>query len=187
MCDPVTATTLAVLAGGTQMYSQIEQGKQTRAVANYNARELENQATRTRNKGVEEENIQRQRTAELRAQQLARIGAAGVDAETGSAADLLQDTDILGEVDALRIRQNFQDEANQIDRQAELTLQQGKNAERTRYISAIGTALSTAATVGSLNAPVPAAGSTEALGAAGVSGTPVNPKWYTNSSSFFGG
>lgn len=183
MCDPVTASTLMVVAGATQAYGQVEQGRNARDVAEYNARELENQAISTRNKGVEEENIQRRKTAQLQSLQRAQLGAAGVDIDMGSAADIQQDTELLGEVDALRIRTNFEDQATQMERQGALTLQQGKRAERAGYISAAGTLLGSmagaASVEGGIFSSAGGAGSTGSL-----AGSPVNAKWYNSSSSF---
>ena len=100
MCDPVTMTTLAIVAGGTQAYSQVQQGKTAKATGDFNAREMENQATSIQNKGTEEENIKRRETAEFLSKQRALLGASGIDIDTGSAGDLQQDTDLLGEVDS---------------------------------------------------------------------------------------
>ena len=176
MCDPVTMTTLAVVAGATQAYSQVQAGRTAEATGNYNAREMENQATSIRNKGTEEENIKRRETAEFLSKQRAMLGASGIDIGSGSAADLQQDTELLGEVDALRIRRNFTDQAETVERQSELTRSEGRSAKRAANLSALGTVLTTAATVGMINAPVPAG----AAAPAATSGGTVAPKWYTN-------
>jgi hypothetical protein len=179
MCDPVTAAlVLTAAAGGVTAYSQVQQGHNARDVARYNAREMENQATNTRNKGTEEENIQRQKTAELLSRQRAQLGANGIDIDSGSAADLQQDTEILGEIDALRIRTNYADEAATIDRQAGLTKLQGENANRAGKLSAFGTVLTTAASMGAF------AGSSAATGGGqSLAGSPVDSSWYDSSSS----
>jgi len=182
MCDPVTMTTLSIVAGGTQAFSQVQQGKEAMGVARYNAREQENQATAIRNKGVEEENIQRRQTAETLSLQRAQLAASGIDIDAGSAGDLQADTELLGEVDALRVRTNFLDQADTVDRQADLTISQGRAARRASNLAAVGTVLSTAATVGMINAPVPAA-SAGAAGAASGSNGAVASKWYSTNSS----
>lgn len=171
MCEPTTMTVMALTAaaGATQAYSQIQQGRATEASANFNAREMENQATRIRNKGVEEENIQRRSTAEFLARQRAMLGASGIDIQSGSAADLQQDTEVLGEVDALRVRRNFSEQADVAERQALQTRAEGKAAKRAANVSALGTVLTTAASVGMMGAKPPP-------------GT-VSPKWYTPNSA----
>ena len=131
-------------------------GAYDRDVGQYNARLAENEATEVRNKGTEEENIQRRKVAELQSKQRAKLGAAGVDLDSGSAFQLLEDTEIQGEADALRIRSNFNDEANSLDQQAMLTGLQGEAANsaginRANAITtnAAGSLLSQGATVSS--------------------------------------
>lgn len=194
MCDPVTA--MAVTAGVVSAYSSVQAGENANAVAKYNAREQENQATRTRNKGVEEENIQRRKNAEFLSRQRAQIGANNIDIESGSAADLQVDTELLGEVDALRIRRNFSDQAEQMERQSELTRAQGKDAKRAGYIKAGATLLTTAASAAGGLASSPAsvgtgAAQTGAVGASAggaaqtglLTGTPVKMSWYNTKSA----
>jgi hypothetical protein len=178
MCDPVTMTTLAVVAGGTQAYSQYSQGRAAEATGNYNARELENQATSIRNKGAEEENIKRRETAEFASKQRAMLGASGIDIDTGSAGDLQEDTQLLGEVDALRIRRNYAEKADTTDRQAVQTKAEGRAAKRAANLAAMGTVLTTAATAGMINAPAPTGGGQV------LAGSPMNSKWYTDASAF---
>lgn len=150
MCDPITAT--AVIVGGLQMYGSVQQGKADYAVAKYNARQQENQATRTRNKGVEEENKMRQATAEKVSRQRAQLAAGGVDVGAGTSVALQEGTLQVGEADALRIRSNFEDEAQSMDDQARLTLLAGRNAKRMATLRGItGGASSGASTYGSLS------------------------------------
>lgn len=116
----------AVAAG----YAQKKQGEHENEIAKYNARVAENEAEKVRIKGVEEENIQRQKTAQLLAKQRAQLGAASVDLTSGTPLDIQEDTVLLGEVDALRVRSNFGQEAESLEQQAELTRSRGKFAER---------------------------------------------------------
>lgn len=126
MCDPVTITTTAmIVAQGLQAR---QQGRVTEETSEFNARVTENEATRLRNIGVEEENIQREQTAQLLSEQRAQLGAAGVELGAGSALQLQEDTQILGEADALRIRSNVQDQAGALEQQAELTRGFGRAA-----------------------------------------------------------
>lgn len=148
MCDPVTATVVVTaVAGGMTAYQQYEQGKFQKGVAEYNARVAENEAQDVRNAGVERENIQRRKTAELLSKQRAQLGAANVDLGSGSALQLQEDTELLGEVDALRIRENFIDRADSIDTGAALTRRQGAFAKAAGRNQAGATLLSTAGSV----------------------------------------
>lgn len=132
MCDPVTiATVMAVTATVSQGYAAKKQGKYQNQVAKYNARVQENEAEETIAKGVEEENIQREKTAKLLARQRAELGASGVGLTTGSPLDIQEETELLGEVDALRIKSNFQKRAVSLGQQAELTKATGEAAEST--------------------------------------------------------
>lgn len=129
MCDPVTiATVTAATATVAQGYSARQQGIYQNEVSKYNARQASNEATRVRNLGVEEENRQREATAQLAARQRAQLAAQGVDLESGSAALIQEDTQVLGEADALRIRSNFEQRAESLDERSELIRDQGKKA-----------------------------------------------------------
>lgn len=156
MCEPVTI--LAVSGLVMSAVSSVQQGNAAKSAGRYNAREAENEATRTRNKGTEEENKQRQRVSALASRQRAALGASGVDIDSGSAAAIQEDTKLFGEVDALRIRTNFQDRAGSLDRGAELTRAQGDSAQRAGQFKAAGSLLSAA-------------------------GAGVSSKWYTPDSS----
>lgn len=159
MCEPATiALTLAVVSTVSQGYAAKQQGKHARGVAKYNARVKENEATLARTKGVEEENAARQRTAQLLSKQRAQLGAANVDLTSGSPLDLQEDTVLLGEVDALRIKGNFERGAGSLEQQAELTLAGGE-AEEAGGKAAFGASLLSAA------------------------GTTVAAKWYTPDSA----
>lgn len=131
MCDPITvAVTMQTVSTVAKGYQAKQQGKYENKIAKYNARQEENEATQLRNKGVEEENIVRQKTAQLVAKQRAQIGAAGVELETGSALDIQESESILGEVDAMRVRKSFTQKAESMEEGAKLTLAQGEAAEK---------------------------------------------------------
>ena len=122
MCDPVTiGVTMSAVSTVAQGYSQMQQANYQAGVERYNARVLENEATKTRNVGIEAENEQRRATAELLARQRVQAAASGVNIGSGSALQLQTDTMNLGEVDALRIRSNYADQARSMEDQASLT------------------------------------------------------------------
>ena len=163
MCDPVTATAVATVASTAFMVtSQVRQGKFQKGVAKYNARVSENEAKETRRAGVEAENIQREKTAKLLAKQRAQLGAANVDLSTGSALQLQEETETLGEADALRIRSNFEGRAGALETGAGLTRAQGSFAQTAGVTRAAGTLLG---------------------GTAAVLDTGVADKWFTPNSS----
>lgn len=130
MCEPTTiAATIGAVATIAQGYQAQQQGKFENKVAKFNARVAENEATQTRNVGIEEENRQRQRTAQLLSRQRTQLAAQGIRLGTGSALDIEEDTLTLGEADALRIRSNFQRQAESLDLGAQLERQRGEAAE----------------------------------------------------------
>ena len=163
MCDPVTLSAVASITGAVAAgYQQVQQGRFQQGVADYNARVAENEAEETRNAGVEEENKQRQKTAQLLSKQRAQLGASGVDLTSGSALQIQQDTQTLGEVDALRIRSNFENQATSLETGADLTRTEGANARSAGFGRAAGTLLS---------------------GAGTALGTGVADKWFTPASA----
>jgi len=143
MCEPATIAAVATVASTALVArGQYQQGKYRKGVAEYNARVDENRAQETRRAGVEAENIQRQKTAQLLAKQRAQLGAANVELSSGSALQLQEDTVTLGEADALRIRSNFEAKARSLETGASLTLSQGEAAESAGVSGAGGTILS---------------------------------------------
>ena len=163
MCDPVTITAaVAVASAGFSAHQSIQQGKYQKGVAEYNAAVTENEAQETRNQGVEAENIQRRKTAELLSKQRAQPGASTVDLSSGSALQLQADTETLGEADALRIRSNYDSQYGSLQSSASLTKNQGSAAEKAGYTNAVGSILG---------------------GAGAVAGSGVADKWFTPSSS----
>lgn len=131
MCNPavipyVIAAVTAVSAG----YAAKQKGEYEYGVAKYNARNLQNNAIKTRNKGVEEENAHREKVRQLISQQRATLGAAGVDLNSGSPLQMQTDAAMLGEVDALKIRSNYGEAAKALDDESNLTLSMGAEARR---------------------------------------------------------
>lgn len=134
MCNPAAAywAVAAITA-----YSSYSQGVEAKKTSRYNARVLENEATRTRNKGVTEEMKHREKVQQLISKQRATAGASGVDVGSGSPLQLQNDTELLGEVDALRIRENYLDQAQSLDDRSMLTKREGDAAYRKGVIGAV--------------------------------------------------
>lgn len=130
MCS-VTAVQIGLSVAGMAAagYAQKQQGEHEDEIAKYNARVTENEAEKVRAKGVEEENILREKNAKLLAKQRAQVGASSVDLSSGTPLDIQEDTVVLGEVDALRVRSNFQEQAEGLEQQADLTRSMGKAAK----------------------------------------------------------
>ena len=163
MCEPTTIMAgVAIVSAAFTANQQVQQGKYQKGVADYNAAVAENEAQEVRDAGVEAENTQRRKTAELISKQRAQLGAANIDLSSGSALQLQEDTIALGEADALRIRSNYEHQSASLMGESELISNQGTAAESTGKSGAVGSLLQ---------------------GAAGVAGSGVADKWFTSSSA----
>lgn len=193
MCNPVAAAWVIAAATVYQGYQSYQQGKFNKGVADYNARQLDNEATRTRNVGVEQENRQRLRTAQLMETQKVQSAASGVDVNSGSALQLREDSALQGEVDALTIKENFSTRAQSLNDQAGLVRMQGENAKKAgknEFVMSIGKAAATVFGGYAAAGSGAAAGSTGvtagSTGASGLSaGETLSSSWYSNNSSLY--
>lgn len=145
-----------VLAAG----GAIKQGRAQKAQDNYQAAVDRNNATiagwqadDAQRRGHIEEQRQRLATSRLAGAQRAGMASNGVEITSGSPLDVLTDTAMLGELDALTIRSNAEREAygarvqgSNLMAQSSLTRMAGRNAQTAGYISAAGSLLSTAGT-----------------------------------------
>jgi len=129
MCDPMTLAVVAGVSTVMKGYAAKQQGAYANDVAKYNARNIDNQAIQTRNKGTEAENVHREKVAQMKANQRVALGANGVDLNSGSPLQLQEDTELMGNVDALRIRSNYTDEANNLNDKASMVRSEGAMAK----------------------------------------------------------
>lgn len=125
MSGAVSASSLATASMGLQVAGGITsaagaygQSKATKAAYNYqaavsrnNAQIAEWQAQDALTRGGKAEQSQRLKTAQLKGTQRATLAARGVAIDEGSALNILQDTDYMGELDAATIRDNAAREA----------------------------------------------------------------------------
>ena len=155
MCEITT-----LLSAASMVMSGVAAGQQAEyeaGVSKYNARRAENEATQTRNRGVEDENKQRQKTAQLLSKQRAQLGASGVSLASGSPLQMQEDTELLGEIDARRIKSNYEMQAQSLDDESDLQLS-------------------------NMNAQY-AAGNNKMFGSILSAAGSVDSKWYTPTSS----
>lgn len=115
MGDPLTMAMVAMSVYGA--YSQASAASKAASsqknayeyqaqVSANNAKIAEWQAQNEIAKGQQAEIEQRRKTAALKGTQTASLAARGLDISTGSALNILTDTDYMGEQDALTIRDN---------------------------------------------------------------------------------
>lgn len=164
MCEPTTMLMIAstTLAG----VGAIQQGNAANAAGKYNAQVAEMNATladrRAKDaleRGAVEEQQKRAQVAQLQGRQRAAMAANGVDLTFGSPLDTLVDTAVLGDLDALTIRQNSAREAYDFRVQgvnsradAGLSRASGRAAQTGGYLAAGGTVLGGAADIGKYRA-----------------------------------
>lgn len=153
MCELATVLMIgSTLMGGV---SAIQQGNAAAASANYNAQvstmnaKIANENARdAQTRGATEEQAKRREVAQIAGKQKASMAANGIDVTFGSPLDLLVDTAMLGEVDALTIRSNaareayaYSTDAANNTANAKFQKASAKSAKKGGYMSAFGTVL----------------------------------------------
>ncbi len=173
--------------------TQAETSLYEAGIAAYNARVAENDAEKVREVGVEKENDRRRRTAHLVSKQRTQLAANNVDIGSGSALQLQQDSLDLGEVDALRVKKNYENQAERFEQQEALHRGQSavfKNraanfAQQAHFHLAEGDIGSQMINRSGLeqSAAAQSAGRRNATGSLISGATGVSSKWYTSSSA----
>lgn len=153
MCDLGIALTLISTVIGAA--GQVQQAQAQAQAAEYNAKVADMNATLSERRakdaierGAVEEQKKRLEVQRLLGTQTAAMAANGVDLTFGSPLDILVDTAVLGELDALTIRTNFAREAydrkvDAVNQRAGATLNrmEAENARTAGYLNAAGTVL----------------------------------------------
>lgn len=125
MCEPISATTLAyaslattVASAGMQFMAQRQAGAAQSNALRYQADlDTNNSIIQDRleadaiDRGRTEEQMHRIKIGQLKGQQLNAFAKNGVETDSGSALDTLSDTAMIGELEALTIRNNAEREA----------------------------------------------------------------------------
>lgn len=104
------------------------QGEQGAAVMNSNADMLDLKAEDAMTRGGVQEDIQRDKTAQMLGFQRAAMGASGIQVDSGSGGKVLEQTAGMGELDALNIRTNALREAWGFKSEADSQRAQADNA-----------------------------------------------------------
>jgi len=143
MCDwGISAAITSIVAAGVSAYSSYESGQSQKKASEYNA-EMQNRAAKQE---IQQGNIKaqemRDRARKIAGTQAAGFGAAGLDTTSGTASDILDESRMFGELDALRSINNAQRTAYGLQAQSELDLWQGHAAARGGMLSAAGSLLS---------------------------------------------
>ncbi len=164
MCEIVSA--IALVAGtALQLYGQHQAGQTAQKQAAYQKKVAENnaqvaewQARDALERGEQAETEQRRKTRQLMGNQRSAMATNGFDVNEGVNVDLLGDTQMMGTLDALTIRQNAQREAyghqanaSNLLAQAEMEGYQGKVARQEARINMGTTLLSSVPKFAGLN------------------------------------
>lgn len=153
MCEIATILTIgAAITGGI---GQIQAANADAEARRYNAKvsEMNAELSRRRAKdaaerGARDEQRKRQEIAAIKGKQQAALAANGVDLSFGSPLDMIVDTAMLGELDALTVRRNAANESYDYLVQAEngradavLNRMNADAAQTGGYLAAAGTLL----------------------------------------------
>lgn len=131
----------------------IYQGKSQQAMYNYqaqvdrnNAKIAQENANQERQAGLEDARLQRIKTLQNIGVQKSALAANNLDVTEGTPLDMLEDTAVMGELDALNIQHNaerralnYEQQAYNYSNQSNLDTLAGKNANKSGMINAIGT------------------------------------------------
>lgn len=147
-CEVVTSATLAiaaiataVISAGVGAYSAIQAGKQAEAVGKYNAKIQKNNAISARNNANYEADRIRKRNRLIAGKQRAAYLKSGIDL-SGSAEDVLLDSEIEGELDVAAAQYAGESSANASLGRAKLSEFEGRAAGRAGYVRAGASILS---------------------------------------------
>lgn len=105
------AAFLSLFQGLLGGFSQRETARTRRDIAKFNARVEELRAEDARRRGVELAGISRGKTKKILGSQKVIQAASGIDVTTGSAADIRAETQDIGELDEITIKNNAMREA----------------------------------------------------------------------------
>jgi hypothetical protein len=150
MCNPAIIGLVGTVASGAmQAKASADQASYDQGVAEYNAAVDRNTAQDVRNQATIVENEERQRAQQLRSKQRAVAASRGVDVDFGTPFDLQQDTEMIGEINALRIRDNAEDRAQALETQAGMSISAGDAAVQQARLRGLSTTVGTAGAVAS--------------------------------------
>lgn len=141
--------TLALAAGSSVMSAagMYQQGQVQKQVAANNAVMSEYAAQDAQRRGEEEAAAIQRKAAGLKGTQRAMLAARGIDLGTGTAAEILDQTDFFGETDAATARGNAARDAWAYRAQGQDMRAQGRFAARNANTQAFSTLLGTAGSV----------------------------------------
>lgn len=134
------AAVASIAAAGISAYGMYSQGQAQKKMAEYNAEVAANAAKSSQMQGQAEAERIRDRNARVAGAQRASFLSSGVTI-SGSASDVMYDSALEGELDAMMAIYRGDIGANQANSQAELSRMQGRAAQSASMYNATGTLL----------------------------------------------
>lgn len=179
MCNPaaflVVGMVLTAGAGAYKADAENKAGQYQAEVADQNAKLNDFRAEQAGQIGAIQEEQHRAKVRQLAGTQRANLAANGIDLGSGTALDMVTETYTMGEQDALMIRYNAMNEAWGYRTQAVNDRNSGRFAKAQGKNAAMGTYLTTAASLSSMAAGGYGSG-TFGGGGGGATGGFVGPR-----------
>jgi|GEM_PF-671686 len=113
------STSLGVVSAVQQSKAQQAQYEYQAKIQERNEKIARNNAAMERQTGIEEAREQRRKTLQAIGAQETALAANGIDVSYGTSLDIIEDTAMLGELDALRIQYNSERTARNYETQAQ--------------------------------------------------------------------
>ena len=139
---PAIAVVSSIASAAISSYASYESGQSQKKAGKYNAEIGRQKAQDALQRGAIEAAYKRAQARKMAGTQAEGAAMSGVALDSGTPLALLTETSGLGELDAMRIRNNAFREAYGHKAQSELDIYQGKAAGRAGYLNAGGTFLS---------------------------------------------
>ena len=111
MCEPTTIAALTAASAAVGAAGAYQQSRNTKKVAEYNAGVAELEAQDARRRGDQKADAVRRAAGQQTGAARAALSAKGLDISEGSAADMIDQIDFFGQVDAVTAKQNAAKEA----------------------------------------------------------------------------
>lgn len=141
-------TTFSVIAANNQAAAQEAQYNYQAQVQQQNVKIANENAAMERQTGLEEARRQRIKTLQAIGEQTTSLAANGLDVGFGTSLDIIEDTAMMGELDALMIEtqaertaRNYEIQANNFANEANLSSYAARNARSAGTTNAIATGL----------------------------------------------
>lgn len=148
MCEPTTiALVTMAVAGGISAKASYDQGQVQKQVARNNAVMSEYAAQDAQRRGEEDAMAIQRRASQLAGTQRSLMSARGLDLSTGTAADILDQTDFFAQQDVNTARYSAKRDAWSYRARGQQDLAEGRFAAQNANLRAAGTLLSTAGSV----------------------------------------